>query len=508
MRPATRQIRLGLGLILVCAGIARADDPPAKLEADVARRLLATAEALDAPEDRSEALRWAATLLQRAGDGDAAQAAWEKAVAEAERIPIDQANHSTFNLIRIAEARYRAGDRDGARATMNKARTRALDMPSPIGGYVEIGNILATERQAGDEDMARTTYELLRQVLDATEDPTLRAIRPNERVRLLARMGRFREVLDAIINAEPPPGTPEENFRSTLLETLAIFVQTQPQDKDEAGPVLLEALPLVYGIGDGRQRGQLLCNFAKALARVGRVDEAQRIVETIPEEAEFDDGRGLRFNKTLAMQEVADALLKAGRRGEALQLCDDAVIVMEPVEDISFRTHPLSTIARTQAEAGEMTRARATLAKIGKTPPAGGLMMLADIARRRGDEHTARELLSEARRAAEAQRQAPDVPAGEPDPDQTRRLITGAASQELVSILARQGEFDAAEAQARAITSERYIQQNAWGVLASARLEREGVPKTLAWIDTLDNSQGRATALRAVAGALTRPKTD
>src|SRR5262249_13625150 len=159
---------------------------------------------------------------------------------------------------------------------------------------------------------------------------------------------------------------------------------------------------LAYGIENAFVRSNTLCLFAQAEAGIGRVEEARRILQTLPEMDDTVSEAGANRDKALAMIAIGRFELGRGRREEALAALGEAVGLMKTANEFGYSGVPLTTIARTQIEAGDLDAAAATFAMIAPNARGPEMRFLAADFRRAGNRAVSRTVYEILRRDAEA----------------------------------------------------------------------------------------------------------
>jgi hypothetical protein len=492
-------------LILVFSGFARADDPPARPEADVARRLLAAAETVEGPNPigRALVLMRGACLLHSAGANDEAGAAWDRAVTLIERETTDEGAgfDRIYWLSRIAEAQYECGDRERARATVRRARDVAVAQADVRWKRTLLDQVLTLVHRAGDDETARALSDALAEIVGAPDDQIPSYEVPVWRVVVACQRGEFRAAFEVILDTEAPPRFRDaDSFRRGLLPTLAHYAQAR--DRDAAGPVLDEALPLAYAETYPRARSQTLAEFAMAQARLGRAEEALKIIETLPVVGgEPAEDNSLVETKAKAMEASARSLAEAGRHTEARRLLDDLLRLIDETDTKAVERRSVQEgLVRSLIGLGDWDAARAAIAKLPEGRRVRASIDLAEAQRRRGDLEAARRTLADTRRAVEALlEELTTNPHPAAAPWRARDAVF--ARVDLAELQARQGETEAAEATIAAIDDAEQAGR-ARARVAAARAGLGDVSGALAWIEGFDAPRERLDALLAVARAL------
>ncbi|MGW3663539.1 tetratricopeptide repeat protein [Streptomyces sp. NPDC005141] len=117
----------------------------------------------------------------------------------------------------------------------------------------------------------------------------------------------------------------------------------------------VEILDLIEG---SKQKGYATDNVAGVMARSGEYEQAIRLIDTMP----APRGRSNRHAETLCV--IAEALLKAGDRGRALEMGQRATSTAHAEIDWMTRAHQLFLVADSLCDAGEFDCARGVLDEV------------------------------------------------------------------------------------------------------------------------------------------------
>ena len=281
------------------------------------------AEGLTSAYSRADALHWVAEVQLRAGDDVGARAT----VAEARRTAgqVEDA-YSRAQLLRfISNVQARAGDETGARESLAEAirAAKAIDNPESrrstlayiAEGQARAGDTAGTLRTAGQLDLPYATYAL-RDIAGAQ-----------------ARRG---DITGALGTA----GRIDDVQQHAMVLNSIIEVQIQTGD-------ITGALSMVERIEDVFQRERSLNTIAEARAKNGDITGAMQTAKKINHYPHL---------RSIVLRKIAEAQAKAGNITEALRTADF-------IADWRPHAMALGTIARVQAQSGEGTGARATIAR-------------------------------------------------------------------------------------------------------------------------------------------------
>jgi RNA polymerase sigma factor (sigma-70 family) len=275
----------------------------------------------------------------------------------AERVPV---------LVRVALAQARAGDRDGARKTLQLARDAAdavkddrvtMAFREIAEAYARLGDLEAALRTAAglDQEVAREQVLFLvasqqasagdlpgaRKVLAAMttdqKDSALAAI-----ARAQARAGDVNAALETADRLRHQPLS-----RADALEAIAL-AQAKAGHRDAAARSLQEALQLeVATLAGDDQKDAARARGAVARARIGDVRGALDAAAALPgRDADRDD----------VVRQIALEQARAGDTKAALQ-------TLETIKDPARRARALTDLAAARAEAADGQAAAASLEK-------------------------------------------------------------------------------------------------------------------------------------------------
>ena len=330
----------------------------------------AVAEKIDDPYDRFGALRDVASYLVEAGKMDEALAFLEK---------IDDP-YDRFGALRdVASYLVEAGRTQDASTALNEALAAAEKIKDPskrVDALRDVASALVKVGRAQDTDSA------LNEVLAAaekSEDPQWRVYALRDVAVALAGAGKAVEALDVVEKIDP-------GDRGNVLELVATALV-------EAGKID-EALAVVKKLQDSPARAWALLDFATALIKAGRTQDAGTVlnealadavtIESPSWRAEFhlDVATALvkaekldvalagarkisdLFERAGFFSDVALALVEAGRMQDADTMLDSALAVAKNLKDPSEQAWALHGVARDLAFVEKIDEALAVAEKI------------------------------------------------------------------------------------------------------------------------------------------------
>ena len=389
------------------------------------------------PEDIELALRMARAAYERSGgvaDGVALVSAlgWAGATAEAERVLAELAGRDELADDRLRLALALAWVRFWCRS----------DVPGAIAACTEA---LSSAPPGSDPVVLADLHQELAGV-------ALNTARPAEALAHAEAAARAQGVeLSASVAA--PPAAAALAYLGRCQESLALVDA---------------AVPLAHAGGPPLTVATLLFTRAGALARLGRLDEARRLIEWLREVAVTD---GLQDATGIFGVLLGEILLRQGRPASAARIFRDSCGLLAERDLLGYRPWALSGLARSRALCGEEAAAVAALEEARRTQGTGRHFdfshHMAEVQIHRAGGRSA--AAAEAARAGAAWARAAGMPVEEaqavhtevclaPSPHGAARLaeLTGHTDSDLVAALAAHagalvsGDADAAlEASAR-----------------------------------------------------------
>ena len=452
------------------------------------------AESIDDAEKRASELASIAKAQAEAGEVEGARVTVHLAGEAAKSI--ENAEKRASELASIARAQAEAGEVEGARVTVHLAGEAAKSIENAEKRASELASIARAQAEAGEVEGARVTVHLAGEAAKSIENAEKRASELASIARAQAEAGDMEE---ARVTARLA-GEAAKSIENTRYYTVFVSVakaQAAVGNEEEARAVLDMALEAAKSKDDARRLPIDIAKVAQFQAEAGYVEEARAAFDMAAELAKSidnDSDRSVAFSIVAgnqsdvglfaeAVKTVKLMIKDAGTRRHAaytVQKILSNVVESEPIYQnvykearrvlegaVTFkainRTHTLISIAKAQAKAGAMEKARSmarmagVVAKliVGADDRVGALVSVARVQAEAGDVEEARNTVRLAweaagaikdagkrfyalTRVAEAQAEAGDVE----EARKTVRLAGKAA-----------GAIDSAKDRARSLTS-------------------------------------------------------
>ncbi|TQM79285.1 hypothetical protein FHX81_1588 [Saccharothrix saharensis] len=295
------------------------------------RRGSALARSIPDPHRRALALVSAAEALVAEGHRDQAADLLDEAVETTGSIPDPERRSSVSAAVGVACAK--AGDHD--RAARIADSTPHHDHRNDVWTAVAVA-----AAKAGHHDRA---LEVARSIRDSfRRGPALGLIAVE-----LAERGHDDQATHLLAEAERTALGIIDHYLRVVASTQVAVSWSDADRPDRAGELVDGAVRTARSIPDTHRRTLTCAPIAKALAKLGRSDEAVDAVRRIPD---VD-----RWNPVLVS--VARMLAAAGREAEAGRLLDDVEWTSRSITDPEERSASLVSVAGALAEAGHHDRA-------------------------------------------------------------------------------------------------------------------------------------------------------
>jgi tetratricopeptide (TPR) repeat protein len=372
------------------------------------------------PSARGMALVSAAEAAMKAGDHDRARSLLRQAEAFA-RSTVDPAEW-TKALVSVAHTVAEVGERDQARELLCHAEAFARSVGDPYSGALALASVAERMAATGEHGRAR---ELVRQAETVARTITTSVSHQDWALATVAQAAGVigdHEWIAAITQSIVDPAV------SSLALTMAVQAAA---DAGEHGRAELIAR------SNAAQTPALL---VEALARAGRLDQAQTIARAIDELAD----------KVRALATTAHAMTEAGKPDQARALVSEAVSLSRSIVEPETYVGTLLVVAKVAGDAGDQDRAR-TLIHQAET--------VIDAITDPQQQATARDSLARAVAATGDYDRAAKIALSI-----TGRLHQSTALMSVVEAMAETGAHDQAETLARSIIDPTW-QASALGVL-------------------------------------------
>ena len=362
MRPDAGLCGL-LSLMMVSGGVGLADEAKDDAQLEVAQRLILEAVSYHDPIQKGEYLAWVGLVQGRAGDAAAAEASWAAAVELCQSIQPSDPARTARALVNIAVRKIEGGVIDAAGLTLRRAHDWAGRIDDGTTRDLVLREVIVGFRRIKKGDEARAIRDEVLRRMEASDDPVVQGKRFLNRSAVYCWNADLRQALAMAIAPEPTPEHTAEQVRVSILTGLGWWVVAS--DRETAGPVLVEALPLVREIVEPGQRSTALRVWIEAMVRIGELDQARDVARAIATE-EGDEAMvaHLRSTKAEMLVAVATGLTRAGRRTEALALLDEAWdlatvdIGLKGLASNKRQQFLLTAIPRAQIRAGGLDQLR------------------------------------------------------------------------------------------------------------------------------------------------------
>jgi beta-lactamase regulating signal transducer with metallopeptidase domain/tetratricopeptide (TPR) repeat protein len=413
------------------------------------------ADALKDARSRSRMFSAVATVRAKAGDQDAAQAAFRQAIQAADAIE-DRSNR-VYTLEDIAVAQIDGNDRAAALTTMR----HASDVMETITDMFQRNSarswIVRTFARAGDLDAA---FRMVRDL--PLENPSFL------RARALAN----------ILEGLKPSGKPA--MRQAL-------------------PALLEA---AAALPDQTTQSQCLSGLAEALADTGDLEGTSKIADILKKDAaEFGPQDHTRQNilhsQVFVLAALAKGQARSGNREAAVETFQKAVELARemPAEGEALRSDRLGRLAHDRVEAGDIEGAlQTTELVVYEYHKARALMEIAEAQAKAGRRDEARSLFRKAIETARA------IQVRDPIRDRGRSFYLDSSEclRTIAYVQARAGFVEEAVQLAETIVEPRR-KDSAFSRIAIEMARDADVKSAVRLADKIEDKNLRAQALQGIA---------
>ena len=293
---------------------------------------LAAAESIHNAITRVSVLNDIASAQAEMRDKQSARNTFDAAAGAAR--DMDMASIRDANLSKVASARAKAGDIDGAFAAIEKIddefRVRVLR------------DIASAQAEAGEKQSARETLAKALETARGIDDSSERARALLVVAAALTEMGErqsARNTLTAAVKAAQQDVNRYASLRAMDLRDIAL-AQARAGDEQSAQDTFAAAVAVAQGIRSEQARTKFLSKIESAQAKAKKADRAP----------------------AAALRDTAQAQAKAGNEQSAQDTFAAAVAAASAIRQPPGRAHALLDIAKAQVEAGDTQAARDTLA--------------------------------------------------------------------------------------------------------------------------------------------------
>jgi hypothetical protein len=300
---------------------------------------LQAAHAVEDTSGRSEALRDIAAAQVGAGQ---AEAALRTASA------IEDADHRSRVLCAIAESQARGGEAEAALRTAS-----AIEAPDHRSRALR--DIAAAYSEAGRPEAARLALEQALQAARAIEHPYSRSVAlwdvaaaQAQAVRGKAASPSLEEALQTALAIEDP------SWQSLALQSIAA-AQAEAGRPSAARLTFEHALQTALAIEEPEHRSRALQHIAEAQAQAGQAEAARLAFEQAIRTAHAIDKP---YPRSAALGGIAAAQAKAGQAEAACRTFGQALQTAHALDGPEHRSWALQGIAAAQAQAGQAEASR------------------------------------------------------------------------------------------------------------------------------------------------------
>jgi|GEM_PF-1463156 len=376
------------------------------------QRVLRGADVFKNMQARAYTYQRVAAAKAKAGDREGAKHDFEQALKLAEQVRLEESSHTPHLLLWIARTQMNVGLRHEAIET-SQAASKFISTPTHYQSKQLdfIKQLIRLQVDLGEQAAIKETLQIATRLLPAPTDLNTIQQRNDQLIQLQIEVGDLNEGL-RLLNETPFVGNlnieQSRIHRRAILFRLLRELKQSKTDNDTAESILQEVNTMIKasqldrsrsGIRNRLSPGQDLGELGSAYARLGRFEEALRTARSIapkPPEPADEPEKGLpwadsdRFHKMQLFVLIGKEQLKRNDKDGAVHSADEAIHVSSEVQDTKFRMHPLECALVLKARAGESEQALQFAAKL-DTPYRDSIMIkVADIQEEQGNRDQAR----------------------------------------------------------------------------------------------------------------------